>query len=244
MPRTDFTISTPDGDAAATLHTPDGDGPWPGVLLYPDAGGVRTAIHDMAAHLASLGYAVLLPDVYHRHGDWAPFDFATVFSDRPERARLMGMVGSLTPEFVAVDAEAWVTALLERPEVGGSTVGTTGYCMGGVMSLRTAATQPERVAAAASFHGGNLATDDPASVHRLADRIRAEVYVAGATDDDSFPDEQKQRLGDALSAAGVSATLETYPAAHGFAVSDAPTHDDDAEQRHWDALHRLFGANL
>ena len=244
MPRTDFTISTPDGDAAATLHTPDGDGPWPGLLLYPDAGGVRTAIHDMAAHLASLGYAVLLPDVYHRHGDWSPFDFATVFSDRPERARLMGMVGSLTPEFVAVDAEAWVTALLERPEVGGSTVGTTGYCMGGVMSLRTAATQPERVAAAASFHGGNLATDDPASVHRLADRIRAEVYVAGATDDDSFPDEQKQRLGDALSAAGVSATLETYPAAHGFAVPDAPTHDDDAEQRHWDALHRLFGANL
>ncbi|MEJ8280615.1 dienelactone hydrolase family protein [Pseudonocardia spirodelae] len=244
MPRTDLTIPTADGDAAASLHTPEGDGPWPGVVLYPDAGGVRPALHDMAAHLASLGYAVLLPDVYHRHGDWAPFDFATVFSDPPEKERLMGMLSSLTPDLVAIDAEAWVTALLARPEVTGPKLGVTGYCMGGVMSLRTAATQPERVAAAASFHGGNLATDDPTSVHRLADRFRAAIYVAGASDDSSFPDEQKQRLDEALSAAGVDYTLETYPAAHGFAVPDAPVHDDEAEQRHWDALHRLFGANL
>ncbi|ALE72097.1 dienelactone hydrolase family protein [Pseudonocardia sp. EC080610-09] len=244
MPRTDLTIPTPDGDARASLHTPDGDGPWPGVVLYVDAGGVRKAMHDMAAHLAVLGYAVLLPDVYHRHGDWAPFDMSTVFTDDDERARLMGMVSSLEPRMVAVDAEAWVTALLDRPEVAGPRVGVTGYCMGGVMALRTAGTQPERVAAAASFHGGNLATDDPASVHRLADRIRATVYVAGATDDRSFPEEQRQRLEEALSGAGVGHTVETYPAAHGFAVPDTPAHDDAAEQRHWEALHRLFGGAL
>lgn len=244
MPRTELTITTPGGDAPATLHTPDGAGPWPGVLLYVDAGGVRPTMHDMAAHLASLGYAVLLPDVYHRHGAWAPFDMRTAFGDDAERERLMGMIGSLTPDLVAADAAAWVSALVDRPEVAGNRIGVTGYCMGGVLSLRTAATLPEWVAAAASFHGGNLATEDPASVHRLAGRIRATVYVAGATDDRSFPDEQKQRLDAALSGAGVSYTLETYPAAHGFAVADNPAHDEDAERRHWDALDRLFGATL
>ncbi|GAA1398162.1 dienelactone hydrolase family protein [Pseudonocardia kongjuensis] len=244
MPRTDLTIATPDGDAPASLHTPDGDGPWPGVILYVDAGGVRRAMHDMAAHLAALGFAVLLPDVYHRHGDWAPFDMSTVFADDAERERLMGMVGSLEPRLVAVDAEAWVTALLDRPEVAGPRIGVTGYCMGGVMSLRTAGTQPERVAAAASFHAGNVATDDPASVHRLADRIRATVYVAGAENDRGFPDEQRARLEAALGDAGVEHTVEIYPAAHGFAVADTPAHDAAAEQRHWEALHRLLAAHL
>lgn len=239
-----MTITTPGGDARATLHTPDGAGPWPGVVFYVDAGGVRPAMHDMAAHLASLGYAVLLPDVYHRLGDWAPVDMRTAFTDDTERERVMGMLGSLTPELVAADATAWVSALLDRPEVSGTRVGVTGYCMGGVLALRTAGTQPERVAAAASFHGGNLATDDQASVHRLAGRIRATVYVAGAADDHSFPDEQKERLDAALSEAGVRYTLETYPAAHGFAVPDTPAHDDRAEQRHWDALDRLFGDAL
>ncbi|MEQ3550444.1 dienelactone hydrolase family protein [Pseudonocardia nematodicida] len=244
MPRTDLTIPTPDGDAPASLHTPDGAGPWPGVLFYSDAGGPRPAIHDMAEHLASLGYAVLLPDVYHRHGDWAPFDFATAFSDDDERARLMGMVGSLEPGLVAIDAEAWVSALLDRPEVTGPRIGVTGYCMGGVMSLRTAGTQPERVAAAAAFHPGNPATEDTTSVHRLADRMRATVYVAGAEDDRSFPDEQKKRLDEALHDAGVGYTLETYPAAHGFAVPDAPSYDDAAAQRHWAALQNLFAGAL
>ncbi|MBW0104426.1 dienelactone hydrolase family protein [Pseudonocardia sp. KRD291] len=244
MPRTDLTIRTPDGDAPATLHTPDGDGPWPGVILYADGGGVRPAMHDMAAHLAVLGYAVLLPDVYYRHGDWAPFDFATAFSDPEERARLMEMVGGMTSEMVAVDAEAYVTALLARPEVSGTAVGTTGYCMGGALSLRTAGTQPERVAAAASFHGGSLATEAQDSPHRLADRIRATVYVAAAENDEYFPPEQYERLDQAFSAAGLTYTLETYPAAHGFSVPDNPTHDDEAEQRHWDALQRLYGAAL
>ncbi|RZT88511.1 carboxymethylenebutenolidase [Pseudonocardia sediminis] len=244
MPRTELTIRTDDGDAPATLHTPDGDGPWPGVLFYVDAGGVRAAMHDMAAHLAVLGYAVLVPDVYYRHGDWEPFDLATAFTDPDQRARLGDLMSSLTSEIVAVDAESYVTALLERPEVAGTAIGTTGYCMGGALSLRTAATQPERVAAAASFHGGNLASDAPDSPHRLADRIRATVYVAGAENDDSFPAEQFERLDQALSAAGLTYTLETYPAAHGFSVPDNPTHDDEAEQRHWDALQRLYGAAL
>ena len=239
-----MTITTPGGDAPATLHLPDGAGPWPGVVFYVDAGGVRSAMHDMAAHLASLGYAVLLPDVYHRLGDWAPVDMRTAFTDDTERERVMGMLGSLTPELVTADAAAWVDALLDRPEVSGGRVGVTGYCMGGVLALRTAGTQPERVAAAASFHGGNLATDDPASVHRLAGRLRATVYVAGAADDRSFPDEQKQRLDAALAEAGVTYTMETYPAAHGFAVPDSPAHDDRAEQRHWEALDRLFGGTL
>ena len=214
------------------------------MILYVDAGGVRPTMHAMADHLAVLGYAVLLPDVYYRHGDWAPFSMETVFSDEGERDRLMSMVHGLTSEMVAIDAEAYVGALLDRPEVSGTAVGTTGYCMGGVLSLRTAGTQPERVAAAASFHGGNLATEAQDSVHRLADRMRATVYVAAAQDDGSFPTEQWERLEQAFSGAGVDFTMESYPAAHGFAVPDNPTHDDAAEQRHWEALHRLYAAAL
>ena len=100
------------------------------------------------------------------------------------------------------------------------------------------------MAAAASFHGGNLATEAQDSVHRLADRMRATVYVAAAQDDGSFPTEQWERLEQAFSGAGVDFTMESYPAAHGFAVPDNPTHDDAAEQRHWEALHRLYAAAL
>ena len=232
------------GSARPSIPPPLGHGPWPGVILYVDAGGTRPTMHAMADHLAVLGYAVLLPDVYYRHGDWAPFDMESVFGDAGERKRLMGMVHGLTSEQVAVDAEAYVTALLDRPEVSGTAIGTTGYCMGGALSLRTAGTQPERVRAAASFHGGNLATEAEDSVHRLADRMRATVYVAAAQDDGSFPAEQYERLDQALSGAGLSYTMETYPAAHGFAVPDNPTHDDEAEQRHWDSLHRLYATAL
>src|ERR1700758_2445001 len=98
------TVATPDGACPVTLHTPNGTGPWPGVVMYPDAGGVRPTFHDMANTLAGLGYAVLLPDVYYRHGDWQPFSMATAFGDAEERKRLMGMVGSITPAMMASDA--------------------------------------------------------------------------------------------------------------------------------------------
>jgi len=126
----------------------------------------------------------------------------------------------------------------------GSAVGTTGYCMGGALSLTAAGTFPEHIVAAASYHGGRLATEAPDSPHRLAARMRARIYVAGATADASFPDDMKARLEEALRAAGVEHLIETYAARHGWVPSDTPVHDAAATERHYRSLFALFDATL
>jgi carboxymethylenebutenolidase len=157
---------------------------------------------------------------------------------------LMGMVRSVTTEMAISDTGAFLDFLAAQPQVEGTKVGTTGYCMGGGLSLTAAAHHPDRVAAAASFHGGYLASDFPDSPHLAADRIAGRVYVAAAADDPSFPAEQEVRLKAALTDGGVDHTIETYPAAHGFAVPDNPTYDADADARHWAALAELYGSTL
>jgi carboxymethylenebutenolidase len=245
VPRTDVTVPTEDGVCPATLHTPSDDGSWPAVIMYPDAGGVRATFYAMADQLAGLGYAVLLPNMYYRHGEYAPFDLATAFSDPSERERLMALAGSVTAADVVSDTSAFLDFLAGRPEVSGTAVGTTGYCMGGRISLTVAGHFPDRVAAAASFHGGRLAAeDDPDSPYLLADQIQAGLYIAGAQDDGSFGPDQFERLDKALTEAGVRYTLVTYPAAHGFAVPDNPTYDEAAAQRHWTAMADLYAENL
>ena len=244
MPTISDAVTTPDGSCPVTLAIPDGDGPWPGVILYPDAGGARAALRDMAERLAGLGYVVLVPDVYYRSGDWAPFSMKDVFNDKAERQRLFAMIGSVTPDAMESDARAFFDYLAARPEVRGETFGTTGYCMGGRTSLIVAGRVPERVAAAMSFHGGGLAADDPGSPHLLADKIRAAVYVGGAADDASFTEAQAETLDQALTAAGVEHTIEWYPALHGFAVPDNAPYDKAAAEKHWDAMKDFFGAHL
>jgi carboxymethylenebutenolidase len=242
--QTDVTVPTPDGSCPAVVVAPDGDGPWPAVIMFMDAGGVRPAMIEMAEHLAGMGYVAFLPEMYYRHGGYEPFQLDTVFTDPAERGRLMTMVGSVTKQMAASDAGAFLEFLSHRPEVAGTKVGTTGYCMGGGLSLTAAAHHPDRIAAAASFHGGHLAGDAPDSPHRVVGRIMGRVYVAAAEKDESFPAEQAQLLEDALAAAGVDHTIETYPALHGFAVPDNPTYDPDAAARHWRALGDLFTATL
>ncbi|QEN14972.1 dienelactone hydrolase family protein [Mycolicibacterium sp. ELW1] len=244
MPTISDTVTTADGTCPVILAVPDGQGPWPGVIMYPDAGGTRATFVDMAAQLADLGYVVLVPDVYYRSGDWAPFDMETVFSDKAERQRLFSMIGSVTPDAMAADARAFFDYLAGRPEVTGEAFGTTGYCMGGRTSLTVAGRVPERVAAAMSFHGGGLASEDRDSPHLLADQITAAVYVGGAQDDASFTTAQSDTLDKALTAAGVDHTIEWYPAAHGFAVPDNGPYDEAAAGRHWDAMRDFFGAHL
>src|SRR6185503_7698151 len=160
MPRLDVQIPAPDGRSHGTLHVPDGDGPWPGVLVFPDAGGARETFGQMGDRLAGLGYVVLVPDIYYRSGEWARFDVATLFTDPAERARMSGLVRPLTNEAIIADAGAYADFLLARPEVSGAAIGTTGYCMGGRLSLIAATGLGDKVAAAASFHGGHLAVPD------------------------------------------------------------------------------------
>jgi carboxymethylenebutenolidase len=155
------------------------------------------------------------------------------------------MMQGYTADLAVRDARAFVDYLDSRPEKKSGGIGTTGYCMGGRLSLIVAANLGERIAAAASFHGGNIAKEDDAdSPHHKAAGIKATVYVAGAIEDQSFPDEQKELLEKTLTQAGVSHTIETYPAHHGFAVPDNGSYDGAAAERHWQAMANLFGSVL
>jgi carboxymethylenebutenolidase len=242
--RTDVTIPTPDGECPSVLVAPDGRGEWPAVIMFMDAGGVRPAMIEMAERLASMGYVTLLPEMYYRAGSYEPFDFETVFSDPEERSRLMTMVGTVTKANAARDTGAFLEFLSGRPEVSGAKFGSTGYCMGGGLSLTAAAHYPDRIVAAASFHGGRLATDAPDSPHHIVGRITGRVYVAAAENDASFPPEQAALLEQTLNEAGVDHKIEVYPALHGFAVRDNPSYDPQAAERHWEALGELFGTML
>ncbi|WIM88376.1 dienelactone hydrolase family protein [Candidatus Mycobacterium wuenschmannii] len=244
MPNITDTVTTADGACPVRLFTPEGQGPWPGIVMIPDAGGVRQTFFDMAAKLADAGYAVLLPDVYYRQGDWAPFDMKTAFSDESERNRLFSFIGSITADKWASDAGAYFDYLASRPEVSGTKFGITGYCMGGRAALTIAGLLPDRVAAATSYHGGGLVTDGADSPHLRADKIQATIYVGGAENDASFTDDHAEQLEKALTAAGVEHKIETYAAGHGFAVPDNGSYDADAADRHWTTMREVFGANL
>jgi carboxymethylenebutenolidase len=237
-------IHTRDGTARAWFHRGRA-GPRPGVLLYVDAYGVRDVMQQKAARLAAVGHTVLLPDVFYRAGDYPPFDKATVWSDPPERARLMALLQSITVDRLRADAAAWLDTLARegaRPD----RVATVGYCMGGRLAVLTAALHPDRVRAAASFHGGGLVTDAPDSPHRLADRVKASLYLGVADDDRGCTPEHQGALAAALGAAHVRYALELYPGKrHGFAVPDhVGAHDPEAEARHWRRLEAFLGETL
>jgi carboxymethylenebutenolidase len=158
---------------------------------------------------------------------------------------LMKWVNSLDRDRKVSDSGAFIEFLSSRPDVKGKRFGATGYCMGGNASLTAAGAFPDRFAAVASFHGGNLGTDKSDSPHLYVKNITGRVYVAGAIEDASFPEEQKVRLEKALTDAGVNHVVETYSGArHGFAVPDLPVFDKGAAERHWTALFKLFQETL
>jgi carboxymethylenebutenolidase len=210
-----------------------------------DALAIRPAMLELGERLATHGYFVLLPDLFYRSGPYAPMNPRTLFSDPAQRKILMEkFVAPATPSNIMADTQAFLDYLKSQTAVRPGPIGTTGYCMGGLLSLTAAGTYPEEIAAAASYHGGRLATDAPESPHRLAPRIKARVYVAGAIEDESFPDEMKQRLEEALTQAGVDHTIETYEARHGWVFRDTPVYDAGASERHWQSLIALFHARL
>ncbi|MDB5894103.1 MAG: dienelactone hydrolase, partial [Rhodoferax sp.] len=208
MPSEQVRIQTRDGDCPAQVMTPAGAGPWPAVIFYADAGGIRPAVGGMAQRLADAGFLVLLPDLVYRFGPYEPLVPKEVFQG--DVAAILGPLMATTGNALAAeDTEAFLAYLGTRTDVAGDRVGALGICMGGRMAITSAATYPERFAAVASFHGGHLATDAPDSPHLLASRLKAEVYVAGAESDDSYPPAMAERLQAAMTAAGVRHRVET-----------------------------------
>jgi carboxymethylenebutenolidase len=244
--RKDVTIPTPDGDARAFVFTPDaGDGPWPAVILYMDAPAIRPALFDMGQRLADAGYYVLLPDMFWRLGPYDPIDLKAIKTDEDRRAVFGPLMGSTNPDKQMRDTRAFLDFLDKQPQARAEKVGVTGYCMGGGVALRAAGTYPDRIAAAAAFHPGNLATDAPDSVHRLAADMKAKVLVAGADQDRSFPEAQKDKLAAALNEAGVAAEVSIWPGAlHGWVPADMAVHNPEAAERHWRELLALFEGTL
>jgi carboxymethylenebutenolidase len=241
-------IPAADGTADAYVSAPAQGGPLPGVLLYMDAFGLRGRLEEMADRIAAAGHVVLVPNVFYRHGRAPLIDTSEL--PKPENREklfeaLRPMMAELTPERALRDAASYLSWFAADDRVADAPIGTTGYCMGGALALRTAAAFPDRVAAAASFHGGRLATDAPDSPHTVVGDIEAEVYVGHADNDASMPPEQQERLEQALTAAGVDHTCELYAgAAHGFTMSDTAAYDEAATERHWDRLLGLFARRL
>ncbi|MBE9373622.1 dienelactone hydrolase family protein [Saccharopolyspora sp. HNM0983] len=240
------TVHTPTADGAADAYfTHPSDGrPHPAVLLYMDAFGVRPQLTAMADRLAANGYTVLVPNVFYREAAAPVVELPEIIDpqSRPEIFEKIGpMMQALTPELAMRDAGAYLDWLQARPEAAGGPVGLTGYCLGAGLALRTAGTYPHRVAAAAGFHGAQLATDAPDSPHRLAEHITAELYFGHADQDHALPEEQIQLLDSTLTEAGVRFRAEVYRGApHGYTQADTAAHDEQATERHWSELLDLF----
>ena len=247
MSRTEIALKTDDGDDHAFVFKPDtGAGPWPGVIFFMDAPAIRPALFEMCERLASNGYYVLLPDMFWRAGPYEPIKIAEVFQDEARRREVFGkFMGSTDAAKARTDTKACLDFLAAQPEVAGTKVGVTGYCMGGGLALNAAGNFPDRVAAAGAFHGGRLATDQPDSPHLLAPKMKARIYVGGADQDAGFPPQQADRLREALTAAGVENIVEIYEGArHGYAPPDMPVFNKDAAERHWRALLELLDGTL
>lgn len=233
-------IPTDDGTADAYLTHPAEGGPRPAVLLYMDVFGLRPQLRNMADRLAGAGYTVLVPNVFYRHGRAPVVELPESIDSRTRQGlfqRLGPIMGSLTPDLAMRDAGAYLRWLADAPAAAAGPVALTGYCMGAGLALRTAGTYPDRVAAAAGFHGANLATEEPQSPHLVAGDITAELYFGHADQDQSMPPEQQERLTAALTAAGVRHRCEVYDGAqHGYTQADTSAYDPEATERHWEAL--------
>ena len=236
MPHEQISLRTRDGDCPVHVLTPgEGDGPWPAAIMYMDAGGVRPAVLDMAQRFADAGFLVLLPDLFYRYGPYGPFVPAEVFKG-DVRAILGALMATTGPDKAAEDTQALLDHLDTRKDVAGDRVGVVGFCMGGGMALAAAAAFPDHITVVASFHGGNLATDGPTSPHLGAPLLKAQVYIAAAENDRSYPPVMAEHLEAALTDAGVRFRSETYPAAHGWMMPDFPVYDQAAADRGWTEL--------
>jgi len=250
---TDLTIETPDGNCDAAFFHPS-SGAHPGVLIWPDAFGLRPAMREMGRRLAGEGFAVLVPNPFYRIAKAPQFETAAnVDFGAPEtRATLGPLMGSINaPGAAERDAAVYVAFLDAQRQVDrGRRIGTQGYCMGGALAIRSAAAVPDRIGAGASFHGGGLVTDRADSPHLLAPKIRARMYIGVAANDDQRQPEAKDKLRAAFAAGNVPVEIEVYPARHGWCVPDMPTeagapiYSAPEAERAWGKLLALYRSAL
>jgi len=232
-------ITTRDGQMSTFIVHPERDGPFPVVLFYMDAPGIREELRDMARRIAATGYYVMLPNLYYRAGVEEP---AAIGADRD---KIWSLMGSLRTPMVMDDTDALLafadTQAAARKDVGG----TVGYCMSGTYAINAAARHPDRLKAAASFYGVSLVTKRDDSPHLTARQVTGEIYVGAAEIDPFITLDEVRAFAEAMAAAGVRAEVEIHPGVHhGFAFPQRDAYDKPAAERHWERLHALFRRNL
>ncbi|HLK60744.1 MAG TPA: dienelactone hydrolase family protein [Chthonomonadaceae bacterium] len=251
---TNVEVKTPDGKCdAAFIHPKNGS--YPGVLIWPDAFGLRPALRQMGKRLAAEGYSVLIPNPYYRAAKVSALNLNTAtfsFQNADDMARLRKLMEGLNaPGAAEKDAVAFIAYLDKQKSVDtAKKIGTQGYCMGGPLVFKTAAAEPDRIGAAASFHGGGLVTDQPNSPHLLVPKMKARFYIGIASNDDMRQPDAKDKLREAFDAAKLHAEIEVYQSLHGWCMPDMPASPDrpiynkaDAE-RAWGKLLELYKTAL
>ncbi|WP_068877859.1 MULTISPECIES: dienelactone hydrolase family protein [unclassified Phenylobacterium] len=241
----DVEVKTADGVADAALYYPAGKGTWPAVLIWCDFLSLRPVFREMGRRLASSGYVVLVPNFYYRSRKAPVFDGAFDFANPEHRAKITPMRTALTNEAVQRDAAAYVDFLDAQPQTDRKKgVGVQGYCMGGPLTFATALVKADRVRAAATFHSGALVTADPQSPHQGIPRTKAAYLIATAENDDKQRPQEKDQLKAAFAEAKRPATVEVYPANHGWCVKGSPVYDEAAAEKAWAELLKLYKSNL
>jgi carboxymethylenebutenolidase len=235
-------ISTKDGHTTTFISHPERNGPHPVILFYMDAPGIREELRDMARRLATSGYYVMLPNMYYRAG---AMELGPINPDpnSPERKRMFELMGSLTIPMVMEDTKALLAYAETQKAANTKIVGSVGYCMSGRYAVNAATHFADRVKAAASIYGVQLATDQPDSPHQAAGKTKAELYFACAETDVYAPQEIIDKVSEGMK--GTRNEVEIYPGTHhGFAFPKRPVYDRDAAERHWERLLALYRRNL
>ena len=241
----DLDVATPDGTADCHFVHP-ASGTHPGVLIWPDALGLRPAFRQMGKRLAESGYSVLVVNQYYRTTRAPVVQPGEHFGQEATRDRIIPLMRTLSPETHVTDARAFVSFLDEQAPVDGSRkIGTMGYCMGGPITMRTAAAVPDRIGAGASFHGGGLVTDQADSPHLLVPQMQAHYLFAIAENDDEEQPEAKDVLRETFAKAGLPAEIEVYAGAlHGWCPPDSRVYNEAQAERAWSRLLALFETAL
>ena len=236
-------LTTDDGTLDAFVCRPDAEGPWPAVIMYMDAPGMRDELRDMASRLASVGYVVLLPNLYYRigrEGDYG-FDLALIRSHEAHRDRMHECRQSLANADIIADTGHLLSFLRADSGVSAGPVGAIGYCMSGQFVVAVAAHYPDDFGAVASFYGVGIITDEPDSPHQQAARIRAQTYLAFAENDPWVPGAVIEQLPGVIASSGWPASIEIYPGTtHGFAFASRPDYDRPSGERHWERIFALM----